>query len=211
MKEGKFNYLEQEVYLGKSNKIKSRMILAPVPQTVTNERIRKAKQGGKRTKGYQISKEYKIKACYNIYITNVPEQIMPAEEVINSYKLRWQIELIFKTWKSNLNIHKMKPMKKERMECQLIAKLIWILLNSQLLQIANYALKSTDVELGCSPTKFFKRAKKFSQTLRYVIDNIKTFLHWFKTSIIPIIPSLIIEKRLKKETHCQILSRINAG
>lgn len=211
MKEGKFNYLEQEVYLGKNNKIKSRMILAPVPQTVTNERIRKAKQGGKRTKGYQISKEYKIKARYNIYITNVPEQIMPAEEVINSYKLRWQIELIFKTWKSNLNIHKMKPMKKERMECQLIAKLIWILLNSQLLQIANYALKSTDVELGCSPTKFFKRAKKFSQTLRYVIDNIKTFLHWFKTSVIPIIPSLIIEKRLKKETHCQILSRINAG
>jgi len=141
----------------------------------------------------------------------VTDQILSAKEIISTYKLRWQIELIFKTWKSNLNIHKVKPVKQERMECQLIAKLIWILLNAKLLQIANCALKETDPNLGCSPAKFYKRAKKFSQTLRYVVDNIKTFLSWFKTCIIPIIPYLIIEKRLNKETHCQILNRLLTG
>lgn len=208
MKKGGFEYFEIEVYLGRSDKLKTRMILTPIPIEVANERIRKAKKAGERTNGYQLTKEYKIKAQYNIYITNVPDEVLNAEEIIDTYKLRWQIELIFKTWKSNLNINKVKSIKTERMECQLIAKLIWVLLNSKLLQVSNYALKQSYPDLGCSPPKFYKRAKIFSRTLRYVIEDNQSFLSWFKMCIIPIIPSLIIEKRLRKETHCQILNRL---
>jgi len=205
---GRFEYLELEVYLGEKEKLKTRMILSPVPQSVANERVRKANKGGKRTNGYQLSKDYKTKACYNIFITNVPKKILSAQEVVEAYKLRWQVELIFKTWKSNLNIHKVKPVKKERMECQLIAKLIWILLNSKLLQIANRAIKENYPHMGCSPVKFYKRAKKFSQTLMCTIENAQTFVCWYRTAIIPIIPNLIIEKRLTKETHNQILNKL---
>ena len=203
-----FEYMVLDVYLGKKEKLKSRMIMTPLPKSVASERIRKANVAGKRTKGYQVSKVYKIKASYNIFITNVPEEQLSAQEVNDAYKLRWQIELIFKTWKSNLNIQKVKSVKTERMECQLMAKLIWILLNSKLLQIANRILKESHPHMGCSPVKFFKRAKHFSQTLLYVIMDTKAFYNWYDTSIIPIIPSLTIEKRLNDETHCQILSRI---
>lgn len=183
--------------LGK-DKIKTRLILVPIPVSVAQERIRKAKQAGKRSNGYQLSKEYKIKAHYNIFISNVPQDILSIDQVVEAYKLRWQIELVFKTWKSNLNIHKIKSMKKERMECQLIAKLIWILMNAKIFQTANYVLKLDRPEMGCSSVKFYKRAKKFSQTLRYIIDNNGSFSNWFKTTIIPIIQDLTVEKRMKK-------------
>jgi hypothetical protein len=203
MKKEKFEYLELDVYLGKSEKLKTRMVIVPVPKNVAEERICKAKKGGQRTNGYQISQEYKFKAHYNIMITNVPKEVLSALEVIEAYKLRWQVELVFKTWKSNLAIDQVKRMKKERMECQLIAKFIWILLNTKLFQAANTILKKLHPDKGCSLPKFFKRAKKFSSTLRHKINNLQTFLDWFDKSLIPIIPDLFVEQKGKKKTHYQ--------
>lgn len=205
IKEKMLSHLELEVYLGEKDKIKTRLILVPVPDSVAQERIRKAQQGGKRSGGYQLSKEYKIKARYNIFISNVSQDILSINQVVEAYKLRWQIELVFKTWKSNLNIHKIKTMKKERMECQLIAKLIWILMNSKIFQIANNVLKINSPGIGCSSVKFYKQAKKFSQALRFVIVNNCSISKWFIATILPIIPNLLVEKRMKKVTHHQTL------
>jgi len=37
--------------------------------------------------------------------TNLPRRIFPADEVGQVYRLRWQIELLFKEWKSYANLH----------------------------------------------------------------------------------------------------------
>ena len=208
IKQARLPYYEMEAYLGKEERIKTRMIISPVPKNVTEERIRKAKQGGKRTNGYQISKEYKVKAQYNIFITNVPQDILSEDDIIKTYKLRWQIELIFKTWKSNLQIHKVKAVRTIRMECQLIAKLIWILLNTRLHQLAQFILWEKLPGKGCSQLKFFKLATKFSKSLLQSIVRLKLFQSWFNNTIIPILPDLIIEKRLTKDTNCLILNSL---
>ncbi len=49
-------------------------------------------------------------------------------DYISSETLRWQIEILFKTWKSFFQIHKCKEIKKERLECHLYGQLISILL-----------------------------------------------------------------------------------
>ena len=97
MKKAGHSCYEKEVYIGEKERIKCRLVIMPVPKDVTRERIRKAAMGGKRKKGYQLSKEYKIKAHYNIYITNVPCDRLDPQQVIETYRLRWQIELVFKT------------------------------------------------------------------------------------------------------------------
>jgi hypothetical protein len=65
-----------------------------------------------------------------IIMTNIPDEIVIAKEVYEIYSLRWQIELLFKIWKSVYDIDKVRSVKMERFECHLYGKLILILLSS---------------------------------------------------------------------------------
>lgn len=42
---------------------------------------------------------------YTVLVTNVPRSILTARQVAEVYRLRWQIELVFKEWKSYANLH----------------------------------------------------------------------------------------------------------
>jgi len=43
---------------------------------------------------------------YLTLITNVPRSVLTARQVTDVYRLRWQVELLFKEWKSYANLHK---------------------------------------------------------------------------------------------------------
>lgn len=66
----------------------------------------------------------------NVYITNLSTENVPTEHIHDLYSLRWQIEILFKTWKSFFKIDRCKEIKKERLECHLYGQLISILLCS---------------------------------------------------------------------------------
>lgn len=69
-------------------------------------------------------------SAMNVYITNALPEDVATEHVHDLYSLRWQIELLFKTWKSFFEIDDCKEIKKERLECHLYGQLIGILLCS---------------------------------------------------------------------------------
>ena len=207
-------HLELEVFLGKNEKIKSRLVIAPVPQSISEDRLKKAGQGGKRKMGgYQLSKEYRLKSHYNIFVTNVPVEILPLAEVIKSYGLRWQIELVFKAWKSNLHFDKVKAVKKERLECQLLARVIWILMSSWILQASNSLLGLLKENATCcSLTKFFKRAKKFPRLVLVGNTNgLIEFIKWYQEKFVPVLPKLELEVRLSKPSHFQLIEQLAIG
>lgn len=52
------------------------------------------------------------------------------EQVHDIYSLRWQIEIVFKTWKSLFGINHCHNIKRERLECHLYGQLIAIFLCS---------------------------------------------------------------------------------
>ena len=60
----------------------------------------------------------------NAYITNVSNDIITMNEVHELYSLRWQIEIIFKVWKSIFKINQVKKVKLERFMCFLYGRLI---------------------------------------------------------------------------------------
>ena len=198
--------MELNVILSKKYKLKSRMVIVPMPDDVYQERIRKASKHAK-SKGCQLTNEYKIKARYNIFITNVPGDRLSPQDIIQVYRLRWQIELVFKAWKSGLSIHKAKKVKVERFECQLIARIIWALINWRLYQSANLAIRKTEQDKGISILKFFKQAIKYSTVLREIIEDANRLRNWIKEKIIPLLPYLLVETKKEKTSHCQILSK----
>ncbi|MBD2813007.1 transposase, partial [Xenorhabdus sp. Vera] len=65
----------------------------------------------------------------NVYIKNIPSEYVSKEAIYDFYSPRWQIEIIFKTWKSIFRIHSNTNVKKERLECHIYGKLIALLLS----------------------------------------------------------------------------------
>ncbi|WP_346858539.1 IS4 family transposase [uncultured Draconibacterium sp.] len=198
--------MELDVVLSKKYKLGSRMIIIPIPNDVYKERIRKAAKQAK-SKGCQLTNEYKIKARYNIFITNVPADRLCVQDVAQVYRLRWQVELVFKSWKSGLAVHKTKRVQKNRFECQLIARIIWALINWRLYQSANLATRAAKPDTGVSILKFNKQTNKHALILREIIEDASRLKNWVKEKIIPLLPYLLIEKKKGKTPHCEILSR----
>ncbi|MBD3631292.1 MAG: IS4 family transposase [Cyclobacterium sp.] len=121
----KIPYLEKQVHMG-PKKIPVRLLLEPLPEAVVEERLRKAnKQAVK--KGRNVSKEYKAFLRLNLFITNVPSEDLAIEQVHQLYRLRWQVELVFKTWKGYFKFHQFKEMQLHRFECYIFASLLFIL------------------------------------------------------------------------------------
>lgn len=88
------------------------------------ERIKRRGQ----TKPSNIKKKSYDVSSISIYITNFPENV-PAKEVSELYRYRWQVELVFKSWKSDMKVNFYGDMKKERWECHFYAELILLLLS----------------------------------------------------------------------------------
>ncbi len=204
MKTHNLKSLEKEAYLGSKEKFKTRLILYLLPEAEYAKRIRKAQKNNKKKSRKPLSKEYKARAALNIFITNASTQQIPMDKVWDFYRLRWQIELIFKIWKSICNIEKVKKVKKHRLECYIYAKLVLIVLSWQILWRTARKLFVNDGKA----LSFFKASKTLIHRkigdLREIImlgkGSMQTFMDQFydlsKTNH-------ILEKRRKEPTSMQ--------
>ena len=101
------NVIELGIYLGKNDRLKTRLIAYKSPQEVIRMRKYRACQNASK-KGRTPTKNYLQWLEYSFFITNVSVEIWHAKVVGTIYRLRWQIELIFKNWKGLLNIDILK-------------------------------------------------------------------------------------------------------
>lgn len=91
--------------IGAKQKLKVRLIALPLRQAQSNERRKKAKTD--RDRRLNHDEAYFELLGYTIYITNISKEQGSAENIYNLYKLRWNIEIIFKSWKSCFCIEKL--------------------------------------------------------------------------------------------------------
>jgi hypothetical protein len=184
-----------------------RLIAVPVPEKVWTERIRIAQQRAK-SQHTTLSDEYRARCKFSIFITNTAVEALGSAAIIKLYRLRWQIELIFKTWKSLLDINKTKPVKKERLECQLIAKFIWILLNWKIFRCIDSFIQNRSRNCACSIWKFFKQARQIGYALRNMINGKIDLKLWFETFIFPVVKHLLIEPKKNHKPGFMIVNDI---
>ena len=204
----KGDHFETMVTIGKGeNVFNCRLIAVPVPEQVWAGRIREA---GKKLKsmGSSLTDEYKVRCRFNVFITNAEEKELKAADIIKLYRLRWQIELMFKNWKSLLDVHKVKAVKKERLECQLVAKFIWILINWKIFWHVDTYIRKNSPGYACSTWKFFKQARQYSHALRKVAAANMDFKDWCEIFLCPIIRHLVIEHKKGKEPAFRIVNNI---
>jgi hypothetical protein len=121
------SYVDIDVLCGRDEKLKARLVVIKLPPAQAAERIRKAKKDGKKKTNHNA--EYYALLSYVIFITNVTETTWNHKQVAMAYRVRWNIEILFKSWKSGLNIERMIPDAKihtERVESILYLLLLYI-------------------------------------------------------------------------------------
>jgi hypothetical protein len=109
-----------------------RLIARRVSPQVAQERRRKIHLRA-REKGQVVSQARLALADWEICVTNVPPTLLSAEEVFVMLGVRWQIELLFKLWKSEGQLDESRSHKPWRVLCEFYAKLLALLIQHWLL------------------------------------------------------------------------------
>ena len=96
--------LDRRVRLGEE-KVPVRLVALPVPEALANGRRRHARANHDGRS--QPSHTHLCLLGWNMFITNVQAPVWPPQAVAAIYRLRWRIEIVFKTWKSYLGLHRL--------------------------------------------------------------------------------------------------------
>lgn len=154
----------KDIHIGSRKELKSRLIITKLSEENKQKRKLKHLSSVKRGRG-KINDRSIAWTGINVYITNVPERILATEQIHDVYSLRWQIEIMFKIWKSIFNIHNVRNVKIERFKCFLYGRLIALLLSSSIVFTSRDIIHEEDSK-EISELKSFYQVHEFFIVLK---------------------------------------------
>jgi hypothetical protein len=128
---------EISIRAGKTQRVPMRLVALRVPKEVAKKRQANLRAKG-RKKGYRPKAETLELRGWSIYVTNVSAAELSAANVQALLRLRWQIELLFKLWKSHSGLDKTRSEKPWRVLCETYAKLLAALAQHWVMVTANW-------------------------------------------------------------------------
>lgn len=130
--------LDLPVLIGAKEHLPVRLLAVRVPQEVADQRRRKLRAEA-RDKGETPSQVRLTYADWTILVTNVPNDRLSLGEAMVLVRVRWQIELLFKLWKSHGKVDQWRTENPWRILCETYAKLTAMIVQHWLLLIGCWA------------------------------------------------------------------------
>ena len=149
--------LDIQVILNNESGTKIRIVALPVSEEIANKRRMKAKKESHREPG----KDCLALMSWSIFITTISKQDADYNFLFKVYSLRWRIEIIFKSWKSNMEFSKIHNVSKKQLSLILYARFIMIIIYIQ--YIFSPARMITKKQL--------KKELSMIKVVRYLIKN----------------------------------------
>jgi hypothetical protein len=122
----KHGALDAMLLAGNEARLPVRVVATPVPEPVAGERRRKLLHN--RDKRLNPDPIHLALLSWEIFLTNVPQEIWDSGTVCRIYGVRWRIEIIFKSWKSHFKIHAFDHPTPMEVELVIYARLLYITL-----------------------------------------------------------------------------------
>jgi hypothetical protein len=125
--------VDLSIMLGAQHRLPARLLAVRVPQEVADQRRRRLRADA-REQGRTPSATSLAWCDWTIFVTNVPPALLSLRETFVLARARWQIELLFKLWKSHGQIDASRSRKPWRVLTEVFAKLLamvvqhWVLL-----------------------------------------------------------------------------------
>jgi hypothetical protein len=197
------NSSEHAIFLGAKEQVAARLIAYRLPESVVNARRRIAKKKAKK-KGYTPSKTHLQLLSWNLFITNVPCTIWHTETVGKVYPIRWQVELIFKSWKSYCHLASINTKKADTTLCYLYGRMLLILINYALCPELRHTLwlkKKRELSL----LKLVRHFQALADSWMQAIFQSELDLHRFLKLACATAERLTVKAARKRRTTAQTL------
>lgn len=123
------------VQVGSAYRLPARVLAIRVPQAVADERRRKLRATARRKQSTASAASLAL-ADWTVFITNTPVVLLSLDEALVLGRARWQIELLFKVWKSQGWIDEWRSRKPWRVLCEVYAKLLAMVVQHWLVLVA---------------------------------------------------------------------------
>lgn len=186
-----------------------RLILLRNPAAVTEKRRRTAKEHA-RKRGTTLSKDYLFILGWTLFVTNAPATMISLKHIYALYRIRWQIELIFKLWKSYCGLNQILSWRKERVLTELYAKMIGIVILHFLLaplRIPDEAWSEREV----SNVRFKKLLERFAQPIKQNLSDARTLAQTLEVFLIHVQHfSLKQKRRSQPNVYAQLANLLPA-
>ena len=156
----------------------ARLIAVRMPDAIVNERRRQARAVAKK-RGYTPSQAHLTLLGWNLFVTNVPGTVWPPQMVGRASAFRWQVELLFKAWKSGTHLATLTSSTKNSTLCYLYGRMILIVLTFALCPSVRTAVGQTqhrEVSLLQLVRHFQASADQWLQALFQSAANLTRFL-----------------------------------
>jgi len=127
--------VEVDVTLGVDQRLPARLLAVRVPEEVANQRRRRLRAEATR-RGRMPSVAQRAWCDWTIVVTSVPHPLLSLREALVLLRARWQIELLFKLWKSHGCIDESRSSQPWRVLCEVFAKLLAMVVQHWLLLIS---------------------------------------------------------------------------
>ncbi len=110
-------------FIGASKRLPAHLVALRISEKEANKRRRYIRRDAKRRQTNPSKQRLKL-AGWNIYITNIDTDQFTPEQSAALVRIRWQVELMFKSFKSIGKVHTSRSKKPYRVLCEVYAKLI---------------------------------------------------------------------------------------
>jgi hypothetical protein len=120
--------LSIELLAGAQERLPVRLVALRLPPQLAAQRRRRARANARRDSALRLTKRYLQLLDWTILLTNVTADQLSAQQLLEAYSCRWQIEVMFKSWKSHFQLRLLPTRNPFWVQIQLLAKLLAIAL-----------------------------------------------------------------------------------
>ena len=196
--------LDMEVMLNNESKTIVRLIGMPVNTKIANSRRAKAKRENKTTP----SKEYLTLLGWSIYITTIPVDQSSHLKIFELYSLRWRIEIIFKSWKSNMAFDKIHNVSNIQLHVLLLARFIMIVVSTQNIYYRCKMIIKKHCGKQLSLMKFTHYLFRYPKKIPILFHEVNKYKHEIGKNISAIARYCSYDKRRNRQNHEQQMNNL---
>jgi hypothetical protein len=195
--------IDTPVKVGADGELPCRLLAWRCPPEVARRRREKLAASA-RKKGREVSARQWELAGWTVLVTNLPADRLDAAEAWELYRARWQIELLFKRWKSLGGLARSAGRAKERVLCEVLAKLLGQV-------VANWAVLTRGGPLaGISATKAARVVQELAGLMRRAVGA-RALLEGVLAQLVTELGRLRPARRKKKTTRERLGHFLLAG